>query len=280
MTIILISGYKIYILAIYIFYCKCYNLIGDKMIKCDLKQIHRVKHSIPIRIERHTHTNNELTYFVSGNGTTQINNETYRYNSGKFAFYKMGTPHNEINPEPCDIIWMHFSFDVPEVKLKEGVFDDRDGKLLSLLLKLRNLSFEQKNHIDLLLKICLAEAIVTAAEKQQENAISSERLDWKDVLDFIDTNINESVDFADLARKNHYSYDRFRHIFTEHFGLSPYAYLTKQRIIHAKRLLKNSDLPITTIAFDCGFSSSSQFTNIFKKHVGATPKEYRKSKAR
>lgn len=245
------------------------------MMNCDLKQIHRVKHTIPIKIENHTHANNELTYFVSGNGTTQIEGETYKYGSGKFAFYKMGTVHNEINPEPCDIIWMHFSYDIPEIFLEEGMFEDNDGKLLSSLIKLRNLSLEQKRHSDLLLKICLAEVIVTVAEKQQENMNSNEKISWSDILNFIDTNINEHIDFASLAKNNHYSYDRFRHLFTEHFGLSPYAYLTKQRIVHAKRLLKSSDLPITTIAFDCGFNSSSQFTNIFKKHVGVLPKEYR-----
>ena len=56
----------------------------------------------------------------------------------------------------------------------------------------------------------------------------------------------------------------------------------KSRIIltaeHAKRLLKNSNLNITDIAFDCGFNSSSQFTNIFKKYVSLTPKEYRNKK--
>ncbi|MBE6727660.1 MAG: helix-turn-helix transcriptional regulator [Ruminococcaceae bacterium] len=37
-------------------------------------------------------------------------------------------------------------------------------------------------------------------------------------------------------------------------------------------------LTITIIAFDCGFNSSSQFTNIFKKYTGFTPKDYRTSK--
>jgi AraC family transcriptional regulator len=63
-------------------------------------------------------------------------------------------------------------------------------------------------------------------------------------------------------------------VIAEQFGVSPYAYLINQRIEHAKRLLKNSDSSITDIAFDCGFNSSSQFTNIFKKYVLLTPKEY------
>lgn len=247
------------------------------MIKCELKQINRVKHSIPIKIKTHTHKGDELTYFISGSGTTKINEKIYNYKPGEFAFYKMGTPHDEYDPEPCDVIWLHFSFDINEIALKEGVFDDRDGRLLSLLQKLRNLSMEQKIYSEQLIESCLAEAIITAAEKQLDSETGGDRINWKKILNYIDTNINEQIDFASVARSNHYSYDRFRHLFSEHFGISPYAYLTEQRIAHAKRLLKSSDSDITAIAFDCGFNSSSQFTNIFKKYVGQTPKQYRKT---
>lgn len=251
--------------------------MGDIMIKCDLKQINRVKHTIPIRIKKHTHKHDELTYFISGNGTTEISGETHPYKAGEFAFYKKGTVHDEFDPEPCDIIWTHIDFDIEGVTLKEGVFDDGDGKLLALLQKLRNLSLEQTNFNKLSVEICLANIIITAAEKQQVVDVVSERLNWEKILNYIDTNINEQVDFAFIAASNNYSYGRFRHLFAERFGISPYAYLVRQRIKHAKRLLKNSDTSITAIAFDCGFNSSSQFTNIFKKHVGITPKEYRKN---
>ena len=91
------------------------------MIDCRLKQIHRVKHSVPIRINTQTHRCDELVYFISGNGTTMINEKVHTYSAGSFAFYKMGTPHDEYDPEPCDIIWLHFSFCIDDVELKEGV---------------------------------------------------------------------------------------------------------------------------------------------------------------
>lgn len=245
------------------------------MLDCKFKQINRVKHSIPLKIKLHTHKAGELTYFISGNGTTKINDKIYNYKPGNFAFYEMGTPHDEFDPEPCDIIWTHFSFDIEGITLKEGVFDDRDGRLLSILQKLRGLHLEQKQYSAPLIESCLAEVIVTVAEIQCEGETTRDKLNWKKILNYIDTNINEQIDFVAIAKSNHYSYDRFRHLFAERFAMSPYAYLTEQRIAHAKRLLKSSDSNITAIAFDCGFNSSSQFTNIFKKHMGVTPKEYR-----
>lgn len=248
------------------------------MINCNLSQINRVKHSIPLKIDTHTHTYCELTYFVSGNGSTEINGKNYNYNSGDFAFYKAGTPHNEYDPTPCDIIWLHFNFDISDIDLNEGVYEDCEGRLFSLLQKIRSLSFENNLHNRYLTECCLGEIIITAHQLQSKNftvAKTANHINWKKILNYIDSNINEPVNFQDLAKSYNYSYDRFRHLFYEHFGTSPYSYLTKQRIRHAEHLLKNSNSHITDIAFDCGFNSASQFTNIFKKYTGLTPKEYK-----
>ena len=107
---------------------------------------------------------------------------------------------------------------------------------------------------------------------------SKNEIDWQRILYYIDTNIHNDIDFTKLAEDNNYSYDRFSHLFKEHFGLSLYTYLTRQRIEHAKLLLKSSNLSLTVVAFDCGFNSSSQFSNIFKKYTNMTPKEYRLEK--
>ena len=245
------------------------------MISCELKQINRVKHSLPIKIDTHIHKYSELTYFISGSGTTKINNKIYHYKAGDFAFYNMGTAHDEIDPISCDIIWLHFDFNIENIDLKEGVFYDNDGLLLKTLQNLRNLSLEKIEYKKHLIESVLAQAIVIAAQKQTNVENFCDKLNWKHVLDFIDSNINENIDFRKIALKYNYSYDRFRHLFSEHFGISPNGYLTKQRINHAKRLLKSSNNSITEIAFDCGFNSSSQFTNIFKKYTGHTPKKYR-----
>ena len=55
------------------------------MINCKLKQIHRVKHSIPIKINTQTHKYDELVYFISGHGTTEINGKKHSYKAGGFC---------------------------------------------------------------------------------------------------------------------------------------------------------------------------------------------------
>ena len=246
------------------------------MIQCELHCIHRESHSQSVTIRSHTHEYDELTYFINGRGMTHILEEALPYEGGMFAFYKAGTVHDEINNLPCDLYWLHLSCHMEGLELQEGVFEDPQGELLATLQSLRKASLEQRRHSHLLTESTLAQVVVIAAQLQELTENSAKGPDWASILNFIDENAYGPVDFYALAQSNNYSYHRFRHLFKERFGVSPHAYLTTQRIEYAKRLLKNTPYSLTRIAYDCGFQSSSQFCNIFKKHTGTTPGEYKK----
>ena len=248
------------------------------MLSCRLTRTRHDIHSIPFQISSHTHTSDELTYFISGAGTTEIDGTVYPYEKNTFAFYREGTPHNEVDPIPCEVIWTRFTFSIEGVTLREGVFSDPHGELLTLLRKLRRLSLEESEYRDALIESCLSEIAVTAALLQKATPPDRPGADWQAVVDFIDRNSNTEIDFEALADRCHYSYDRFRHLFTEKFGVSPYAYLLRRRIEHATLMLRSTDLSLTDVAYDCGFASSSQFSNIFKKYIGLTPSAYRTGK--
>jgi AraC family L-rhamnose operon regulatory protein RhaS len=53
-------------------------------------------------------------------------------------------------------------------------------------------------------------------------------------------------------------------------------YLNKIRLLKAKKMIaENPDSTITSIAFDCGFSSNQYFTKVFKVYFKETPQSYR-----
>ena len=57
-------------------------------------------------------------------------------------------------------------------------------------------------------------------------------------------------------------------------------YLTEQRLASAYKALRRStsaDLPISTIAYDCGFADVSHFNRLFRRRFGSTPTEVRKT---
>jgi transcriptional regulator GlxA family with amidase domain len=53
-------------------------------------------------------------------------------------------------------------------------------------------------------------------------------------------------------------------------------YLTRYRIQRAQQLLDTTDLSITEIALETGFSEISHFTRTFKRGVGVSPHAYRR----
>jgi len=64
-------------------------------------------------------------------------------------------------------------------------------------------------------------------------------------------------------------------IFQKLTGGTPMEYLLRLRMERAKTLLRETDIKIIDIAFECGFGSSQYFANTFKHATGATPSEYR-----
>lgn len=80
----------------------------------------------------------------------------------------------------------------------------------------------------------------------------------------------------DLADKMNYSESYLRYIFKKDGNISVQAKINQIRLEKAKRLLSVTNEPITRIAFLLGFSDSNYFSVYFKKHLGLSPREYRK----
>ncbi|HEX4511627.1 MAG TPA: Ada metal-binding domain-containing protein [Burkholderiaceae bacterium] len=67
-----------------------------------------------------------------------------------------------------------------------------------------------------------------------------------------------------------------RRVFAEAHGVGPLAYLTTQRLLQAKQLLTDTDLPVTQIAFACGFESLRRFNASFAEQVRLKPTQLRR----
>ena len=94
---------------------------------------------------------------------------------------------------------------------------------------------------------------------------------------YLNDHLSEDVSIERLASIANYSPAQFRRLFTKLMGQSPSAYIADIRINNAKVLLKTTDKRISDIAVEVGFFDHSHFIRTFKKLVGSTPAEYRKS---
>lgn len=78
-----------------------------------------------------------------------------------------------------------------------------------------------------------------------------------------------------LARVSAVSEAHFARCFKEAFGVPPHRYLLTRRIERAAALLRETDLPVTDIAFQTGWSSLGTFGRTFRDVTGESPGELR-----
>ena len=99
----------------------------------------------------------------------------------------------------------------------------------------------------------------------------------KRVVDYIDANLGEPITLADLAAATLLSPMHFAAQFRVSTGVRPHEYLLRRRIERARELLLQPDLSIVDIALTVGFQTQSHFTTVFKRFVGDTPHQWRRS---
>ena len=90
-------------------------------------------------------------------------------------------------------------------------------------------------------------------------------------------NVDTELSLQALAKESGYSRVHFVRMFRAATGYPPHNYLLKLRVDRVRELLANPTLSLTDIALECGFSSHSHLSRVFRQVLGATPSEYRRS---
>jgi transcriptional regulator GlxA family with amidase domain len=106
----------------------------------------------------------------------------------------------------------------------------------------------------------------------QDPALLRRLLRAKDRMDVCS---HEAWPVRRLARASGVSAAHFARSFKEAFGVPPHRYLLTRRIERATALLRDTDLPITEIAFQTGWNSLGTFGRTFRDVTGESPGEFR-----
>lgn len=93
----------------------------------------------------------------------------------------------------------------------------------------------------------------------------------------IELDADGPVSLSALADETATSPYHFLRIFRQVAGMTPYQFLLKTRLHRAALRLRLSDDAIGTIAFDAGFNDLSTFNRRFRRVMGETPGDYRRS---
>ncbi len=94
-------------------------------------------------------------------------------------------------------------------------------------------------------------------------------------IDYIEKNIDTSIQLKDIALQANLSQYHFHRIFKSLTGDTIKDFLTRIRLEKAAIKLKHSNDEIGQIAFDCGYQNHETFSRAFKDYFNLSPIEYR-----
>lgn len=96
-------------------------------------------------------------------------------------------------------------------------------------------------------------------------------------IKYIYNNYNQNLNLDTIAKYINMNSSYFSRTFKKTIGLSLTDYINHIRTKNAISLIVNTDLPITEIAYNCGYTDQTYFCKIFKKINNCSPRELRKN---
>jgi AraC-like DNA-binding protein len=229
-------------------------------------------------VDFHSHNCFELVYYVSGTGTMNLGGRILNYSPHSMTFTRPNHMHDERHDEASEVIFFGFLYDDDPISLPNAlIFDTDQHEVLQLLLKMKKEAIEQPPFSHIRLNLLLNEVLLLIGRTcHQDNPGYNPAEQLFLARRFMEENYSQSINLHTLAEISGYSYDYFRHLFKAETGLSPVRYIMEKRLAAAKHMLVNTRKTISQIAMDCGFSTTSQFCDMFKRATHTTPLQYRK----
>ncbi len=138
----------------------------------------------------------------------------------------------------------------------------------------RVIRFEKSTQENKLIILCLRERIigdvnVGSLEKRHDCLANA--------IKYIKTHLHENLTLETVAHQVNISASYLSKIFINYLHTPFSAFVLNEKITYAQKLLSDSNLSITEIAVEAGFSSSAYFSDCFKRNTGMSPMQFRKS---
>jgi transcriptional regulator GlxA family with amidase domain len=96
------------------------------------------------------------------------------------------------------------------------------------------------------------------------------------VLDHITQHLDAAHAVPELARLAMMSERTFARRFVKETGTTPHRWVVQQRVLRARELLEQTDLPVDAVAAHSGFGSAALLRSHFQTVVGTSPQRYRR----
>lgn len=230
-----------------------------------------------VNVPAHNHNFYEITYVLDGCFHADIEGEHYELGPNTMFLAPPKITHSHDSNNGYEVIYSGFYYNSSYGKLNQYIFNDKDN----IVLKILKMILDEYKKSDINYEnICIElqkTLIFTLLRLQGSSAPSNNKSVLNYAVSYLQDRYYDDIDMRELAKSLGYSYDHFRHIFKENFGVPPKQFLLNQRMQYAIRLLRDTDESISNIAKACGFSSTTRFISSFKSLFSTSPMQYRNS---
>lgn len=271
--------------------------------------LHIFKSSCKTDEETHSHDFIEIIYITGGSAEEYVNTDVYEVGRGDLIFINCGSTHRFhprddfsyinicFNPETLgrNIITPENAFAVLQLTAFDELRREGGGGMISfgaaerseieeILFTMLKEYTEREMSWRTVLESYMNVLIVRILRKLSSSDISdstkkgSDDKVWRELCDYIDSNIGGELTLSALAGRCFYNPSYFSRIFREKFKMPLTEYINRRKVECAIRLSEDGRLSVARIAEQSGFSSKSSFYRIFQKVTGTSFSDFRRQK--
>jgi AraC family transcriptional regulator len=95
---------------------------------------------------------------------------------------------------------------------------------------------------------------------------------------FVEEHLSQSIRVSDLSGVVGLSVAHFSRAFGLSFGQPPHVYVIQRRLDRARHLMLTTDIALSELAVDCGFTDQAHFCRMFRRNTGKTPAAWRRER--
>ncbi len=261
-----------------------------------------IKHETFIEDQKpfwHFHPEIELVYVNNGKGKRHIGNHLSYFNNSQLLLIGSNLPHNgfidRLTANGTETI-VQFRpnflgenfFNVPEMERINMLFERaKNGILFSMKTKKKvGKKIEKLSEKEGFKKILVLLEVLNILSKAEDYTIlnangfvfETEPQDTSKVdiiFKHVNTNFKTHISLDEIADKVSMTVPAFCRYFKKVTGKTFTKLVNEYRIVHATKLLSESQMSITEVCYECGFNNFSHFNKLFKIFVGKSASKYR-----
>jgi AraC family transcriptional regulator len=126
-----------------------------------------------------------------------------------------------------------------------------------------------------LLAIHIAEKYTNVASQRPDYRGGLRIVRLRKIEDYVRAHLAESISIETLAELAELSPFHFSRVFKQATGLTPLQFVTRERMLQAQQLIRETSRSLIEIALEVGYTSPSHFAQVFRRTVGMAPTQFR-----